>query len=116
MKWYSPLSWLPYTREGRQTLIYLVLAGCGPALCFCLMWILQVVETFPGASGEQRLAAYVELAKPMGWSLIIIVLALACFVSIRSIKGPGGFEAQGRDDEPIKSGDAVVVTKTEPEA
>ena len=98
MKWYNPLTWLPYTRPGRQTLIYIVLALCGPALTVCIMHILDVVEKFPDTTGEARLTAYVELAKPLTWSLLIIVVALACFVSIRAIKiGPDGLEASSRD-------------------
>ncbi len=89
MTW-NPLTWLPWTREGRQTLIYLVLALCGPALTVCIMWALSVIETFPGTTGQQRLDAYVSLAAPLGWSLIIIVLALSCFVSIRAIKIEAG--------------------------
>lgn len=108
---FNPLTWLPFTREGRQTLIYIVLALCGPALTGCIMWALKVVETFPGTTGEQRLNAYVKLSEPIGWSLLIIVTALACFVSIRSIKGPGGTEVQGRDDDAIRDGDQVTVSK-----
>lgn len=88
----------PFTREARQTLMYLVLAGCGPALTGCIMWALSVVEVFPGTSGDARLAAYVDLAKPLGWGLMIIIIALACFVSIRAIKvGKDGIEAQSND-------------------
>lgn len=99
MKWYNPWTWVPFTHQGRQTLIYITLALCGPALTFCIMWALSVVEQFPGTSGEARLAAYVELAKPMTWALLIIVVALACFVSIRAIRiGKDGLSAEGGDN------------------
>jgi len=80
----------PFTREGRQTLVYITLAGCGPALTACIMWALSVIEKFPGASAEQRLDRYVELAYPLTWGLLLIVLALACFVSIRAVKLEAG--------------------------
>lgn len=115
---FNPLTWVPWTRLGRQTLLTIVFALCGPALTACVMWALSIVRDFPGASADQRLDAYVKLAQPIGWSLIIIVVALAAYISIRSIKaGKDGIEATSfsDDDEPIKSGDAVVVTKTEPE-
>lgn len=97
MKWYNPWTWFPYGRSGRQTLLYIVLALCGPALTGCLLWILRVVETFPDTTGEQRLEAYVDLSKPLGWALLIIVVALACFVSIRAVK-IGPLEASSRED------------------
>lgn len=116
MTW-SPLSWLPWSRIGRQTLLTIVFAFCGPALTACILWILDVVKGFPGTTGEQRLEAYVKLAQPLGWSLIIIVVALAAYISIRSIKaGKDGLEATSfadDDAEPIRDGDAVVVTKTD---
>lgn len=99
MKWYNPFTWIPFTRAGRQTLIYLALFGCGPALTWCIMRTLDVVEKFPNTTGEARLAAYVELAKPLTWSLLIIIVALACFVSIRAIKiGKDGLEAESQEN------------------
>ena len=91
--------WVPYTGEGRQTLLYLVLAGCAPALHGSIMWAMNVVKTFPGTTGEQRLAAYVKLAEPISYSLLIIVIALAMFVSLRSLKfsAKDGLDVQGRD-------------------
>lgn len=98
MKWYNPLTWFPFARAARQTLIYIVLALSGPALTICVMWTLEVVERFAGVSAERRLEAYVELAKPLGWSLLIIIVALACFVSIRAIK-IGPLEASGGEQQ-----------------
>lgn len=115
MNW-NPITWWPWSRGGRQTLLTLVFALCGPALTACLMWILDVVRTFPGASADKRLDAYAELAKPVGWSLLIITVALACYISIRSFKaGPTGIEAEsndnGDDPEPLKTGDTVQLDK-----
>lgn len=91
-------SWVPYTGEGRQTLLYMVLAGCAPALHASIMWAMNVVKTFPGATGEARLAAYVKLAEPISYSLLIIVISLAMFVSLRSLKfSKDGLDVQGRD-------------------
>lgn len=116
MTW-NPLTWLPWTRSGRQTLLTVVFALCGPALTACIMWALSIVETFPGAGAEQRLEAYVKLAQPIGWALIVIVVALAAYISIRSIKaGKDGIEATSfaDDEEPIHDGDSVTVTKDPP--
>lgn len=113
MTW-NPLTWIPWTRSGRQTLLCIVFALCGPALCACIMWILRVVETFPGTTGQARLDAYVKLSQPMGWSLIVIVVALAAYISIRSIKaGKDGIEATSfsEDDDIVHDGDSVTVVK-----
>lgn len=109
MTW-NPLTWLPFSHAGRQTLMYLVLALCGPALTACIMKALAVVERFPGTTGAQRLTAYVELAKPLTWALLIIVTALACFVSIRAVRiGKDGFSAEARDED-----NSVPVTVVNP--
>lgn len=89
MSW-NPITWFPFTREGRQTLMYLVTAGCGVALTACVMWTLKIIETFPETPGQARLDAYVALAQPLGWALLIIVVAHACFVSIRAVKIKAG--------------------------
>jgi hypothetical protein len=115
MTW-NPLTWLPFSRGGRQTLLALVFALCGPALTLCVLWILDTVRGFPGASGEARLDAYVKLAQPVGWSLIIIVVALACYISIRSFKaGPTGIEASGTGEggDEVSATASVTVTKGE---
>lgn len=83
----------PFTREGRQTLIYLVLAGCGPALTLILIWAMRLTEQ----AGQW--AIFAALADKVAWALLLIVLALACFVSIRAVKiGKDGIEAKGEGD------------------
>lgn len=87
---------VPFTRDGRQTLIYLTFAGCGPALTALVLWSLSVIRVFPGADAATRLAKFADLAMLVGLALLVIVLALACFVSIRAIKiGKDGIEASG---------------------
>jgi hypothetical protein len=89
----------PFTREGRQTLIYLTLAGCGPALTGVVIWAMHVIETFPDADAAQRLDKFADLAFIIGAGLLIITVALACFVSIRAIKiGRDGLEATGGEE------------------
>jgi hypothetical protein len=85
----------PFTHEGRQTLIYLVFAGAGPALCLICLWAMNA------ALQKGWLEVYVNLATKFGWANLIIVSGLACFVSIRAIKiGKDGFGVEGRDREP----------------
>lgn len=128
MSWHQwrlwPWNWVPYTREGRQTLIYLVVAGCGPALTFAL-WnfsssALDVVRHWAGAPQLDRLNHYAAIAELtinlLGWALMVIVLALACFVSIRSLKlnvkdGTAEAAGDGSGGEPIRDGDQVTVNK-----
>lgn len=112
MRWYNPLTWLPYTREGRQTLIYLALAGCGPALTVVMIWAMQVIRDWNEASAAARLDKFATLAYLIGASLLIIVTALACFVSIRAVKiSKDGFEATGGEgNAPAAAAQAVADT------
>lgn len=93
------MSLFPFTREGRQTLIYLVLAGCGPALTAVIVWAMYIIRGWSDASAELRLDKFASLAMVVASALVIIVIALSCFVSIRAIKiGKDGIEADGRDE------------------
>jgi len=90
------MSLFPFTREGRQTLVYITLAGCGPALTLVLIWAMSVVRDFGGADATERLDKFATLATIIASALVIIVIALSCFVSIRAIKiGKDGIEASG---------------------
>lgn len=92
MTW-NPLTWLPFTRDGRMTLIYLALAGCGPALTLVVIWAMNLSQK------ANQWAIFADLANKVAWALLLIVLALSCFVSIRAIKvGKDGIEATGDGD------------------
>lgn len=89
----------PFTHDGRQTLIYLVFAGAGPALTLAMLAIMSVL------ANAGRWTAYERMAILIGLCLLIIVTGLAMFVSIRAVKlGKDGFEAGGwrgpSDQEP----------------
>jgi len=80
----------PFTREGRQTLVYLSLAGAGPATSGINLWAMSV------AADAGQWSSFHSLAMTNGMSNGIIVTALAMFVSIRAIKiSKNGFEANG---------------------
>jgi hypothetical protein len=84
----------PFTHEGRQTLIYLVFAGAGPALT------MLAIDIMHDAMGAKQWAVYSAMAAKIGWALLIITSGLACFVSIRAIKlGKDGFAVDGRDPQ-----------------
>lgn len=100
------LPWFPFTREGRQTLVYLVMAGCGPALTGVVIWAMYVVRWWPDASPDARLDKFAQLALCVAAALIIIVIALSCFVSIRAIKGGVGKDGVQFDVTGGESGDA----------
>lgn len=89
----------PFNRAGRQTLVYLSLAGSGPVLTAATIWALGIIRDFPGADAAARLRAFASIADKVAWSLFVVVVALACFVSIRAVKlGKGGFEAEANDN------------------
>jgi len=99
---------LPFSRDGRQTMVYVVFAGCGPALTLCVLWAMRVIRDWSGASDAERLDKFASLAMLIGSALLVIVVALACFVSIRAIKiDKDGLSAEGGDN-------SVPVTVTNP--
>lgn len=108
----------PFTRDGRQTLVYIVFAGCGPALTVATLWAMQVIHDWTGASDAARLDKFAELAVLIGVALLIVTVALACFVSIRAIKvGRDGIEATSNNEgAAICDGDSVTVLKEQPDA
>lgn len=104
MSWYSPFSWFPLTKEGRQTLVYCVFAGAGPALTAIVIWAMWTAE------GHTWREVFANLAYMVAAGMLIVVTGLAMFVSIRSLKvSRDGLEASGGDT--IKDGDTVTVSK-----
>ena len=83
----------PFTSDGRKSLIYLVFAGCGPALCLILFRVLDDTK----AAGQW--AYYAATAEKIGWALLIAVAALSTYVAWQSIKiGKDGLAANARED------------------
>jgi len=90
MKWYNPWTWFPFTHEGRQTLIYLVFAGSGPALCCIVIWGMVT------ALQNDLFKTFSNLALIVASCLLMVVTGLSMFVSIRAVKiGKDGFSAEG---------------------
>jgi hypothetical protein len=87
-------SLFPFTQQGRQTLVYLIFAGSGPALTMLTIWMMRQAL----ARGWQ--SVFASIAEKVTWSLLIITCALACFVSIRAIKVGSVIDVQGRDSPP----------------
>lgn len=91
-------SWFPFSHEGRQTLVYIALTLAGPALTAVAIWVMTVTKA------ARQWEIFASLADKIGWSLFIIVCALACFVSIRAIKiSKDGASIEGRDQGARKS-------------
>lgn len=85
----------PFTHDGRQTLIYLIFSGAGPALCLIGLYVLSRTEI----AGQWPI--YAEMARIFGWSLFVIVSGLGMFVSIRAIKiGKDGLDFSSKDPDP----------------
>lgn len=80
----------PFTREGRKTLVYLTLAGAGPATSGINLWAMSV------AADAGQWVSFHSLAMTNAIGNGIIVTALAMFVSIRAIRiSKDGLEANG---------------------
>ena len=99
MKWYSPLSWFPWTQEGRATAVYLGFLWSGPTLTALLRWSMGEIEFFPGAAADQRLAAFARLADKVVDGVLLVGIVYACFISIRALKvGASGIDVSGNGD------------------
>ena len=96
--------WVPFTHDGRQTLIYLIFAGAGPALTLVGLHILEQTE------GAGQWGIYATQARIFGWSLFVIVAGLGMFVSIRSFKiGKEGLDFTGKDTpDPVAAAQKVA--------
>lgn len=96
MKWLSAIRNLfPFSRDGRQTLIYLIFGGCGPALTLVVIW--AMIESL---DRPQLWSTFTGLAYIVAASLLIIVSGLGMFVSIRAVKiSREGFEASGGESQ-----------------
>lgn len=80
--------WFPFSFAGRQTLIYLIFAGAGPALTLLVWWAMRQ------ALAAKLVQEFSSLANTVALCLLIVVIGLAMYVSIRSLKiGPDGIEA-----------------------
>ncbi len=106
----------PLTMAGRQTLVYLVFAGSGPALTVLIIWAMRAIRDWQGADAADKLARFAFLAQYVAIALLILVVALACFVSIRAIKvGKDGLEATSQNDgEPPTMTATAQVTLSPP--
>lgn len=87
-------SLFPFSRDGRQTLIYLVFAGAGPALTALVIWAMD------RALLHKMFGLFRDLSWFVATSMMIVVIGLSMFVSIRAIKvGKDGLEASGQPDQ-----------------
>jgi hypothetical protein len=82
---------LPFNHQSRQTLIYLVFAGAGPALTVTVIWaMLEALER------PKLWSTFSHLSLIVASAMLVIVVGLGMFVSIRAVRiGKDGFEASG---------------------
>lgn len=98
------MSMFPFTKEGRQCLVYLTFAGAGPALTAIVIWAMIVADWHTWQN------VFANLAYMVASGMLIIVTGLAMFVSIRSLKvSRDGLEASGGDT--VKDGDTIEISK-----
>lgn len=88
----------PFTHEGRATLVYLMFAGAGPAVMFAIIYGLRTIRDWTGAPAIQRLDRFAEIVDKLGWGMVIVLVTMACFISIRAFKlnvRTGSFDVDG---------------------
>lgn len=86
--------YLPYTREGRQTLVYLSFAGAGPILTVIVVWAMRAAERL------KLFDTFANLAYILASGLLVLVISLGMFVSLRALKvSKDGIEATGGEND-----------------
>ena len=84
MSW-NPISWLPFTKDGRATLIYIFFAFSVPALCGMLVYVLYTIRWFD-APALDRLERFYQIGMRVTLAMLLGMLAYAAFVSFRAFK------------------------------
>ncbi len=98
MNW-NPLSWFPFTKDGRATLIYVFFALSVPALCGMLVYVLYTIRWFD-APALDRLERFYQIGMRITIAMLLGMLAYAAFVSFRAFKaGKDGVEMNSKDEE-----------------
>jgi len=94
IKWLK--QFLPFTTDGRATLIYVMFAGAGPAVMGAIIYAMRTIRNWTAAPANQRLDLFAGIADKLAWGLLIVLVTLACFISIRAIRfGKDGFNVNG---------------------
>lgn len=112
MRW-NPLTWFPFTKDGRATLIYLTFAGSVPALTAILVYVLYTIRWFD-APAIDRLERFYQIGMRITLAVLLSMLIYGAFISLRAFKASkDGVEFDSKDDgDTIHSGDDVTVTKS----
>lgn len=71
MRWYNPLSWFPWSQDGRRTSLYLSALFAGPVLCAICIWIMIEAKMIG------RLDLFDRVAYSFAGSLFLVVAAIA---------------------------------------
>ena len=112
MSW-NPITWLPFTKDGRATLIYVFFALSVPALCGMLVYVLYTLRWFD-APALDRLERFYQIGMRITLAMLLGMLAYAAFVSFRAFKaGKDGVEMNSKDEDSdvVRSGDSITVDK-----
>lgn len=71
MRWYNPLSWFPWSQDGRRTSLYLSALFAGPVLSVICIWIMIEAKMIG------RLDLFDRVAYAFAASLFLVVAAIA---------------------------------------
>ena len=97
MNW-RPITWFPFTKDGRATLIYIAFAGSVPALTALIAWILYTIRWFD-APAIERLERFYQISMRVTIGFLLGMLVYGAFVSLRAFKASkDGLEFNSKDD------------------
>lgn len=96
--------YLPFSSDGRRTLVYLTFAGAGPSLTLMVWWLLNTIRTWTGVDPKDALASFSNLSFWVVGCLLTVCVTMACYIAVKEFKiGPGGIDAQSQGGDICQS-------------
>ncbi len=114
MNW-NPISWFPFSKDGRATLVYIFFAGSVPVIFGGIIWALSQIRWFD-APASDRLDKFYQITMWLAYGFLLGMVAYTAFVSIRALKvnwkeGTASVDSREDDNGTLRDGDQVTLDK-----
>lgn len=97
MRW-NPLTWFPFTKDGRATLIYIGFFGSMPVLSAIIVYVLYTIRWFD-APAIDRLERFYQIGMRVTLAFLLGTLIYGAFISFRAFHaGKDGIGINSKDD------------------
>lgn len=97
MNW-RPITWFPFTKDGRATLIYIGFFGSMPILSAIIVYVLYTIRWFD-APAIDRLERFYQIGMRVTLPFLLGTAIYGAFISFRAFHaGKDGLEFNSKDD------------------